>query len=151
MTEIPPNSPLSQFKPRKVLLPVAIGVAVSLYLVFGLSRLDMSGLSQITFTKHLLLGLIISILTVAIRDVAYIYRMWMLTDHKLAWWRCFEVVMLWEFGSSVTPASVGGITAIYVLSKERLSFGKGAAIVLLCSYMDNIAFVVVFTTLFAIF
>ncbi|MBS1618139.1 MAG: flippase-like domain-containing protein [Bacteroidetes bacterium] len=151
MAEIPANSPLSQFRPRRVLVPVAIGVAVTLYLVFGLSRLDMSGLAQISLSQHLAIGVVISILTVAVRDIAYIYRMWLLTDRQLSWWRCFEVIMLWEFGSSVTPASVGGVTAIFVLRKEKLSFGKGAAIVLLCSYMDNIAFILVFSTLFLIY
>ena len=40
--------------------------------------------------------------------------------------------MLWEFGSAVTPASVGGITlALFILNKEKISFGKGAAVQLL--------------------
>ena len=147
MTPSTPHSPLSPFTFRRVLLPVAIGVAVSVYMVVVLSKIDTSKLSQIPLTMHLLYGLILAVLTVTIRDLAYIYRIWQLTDRRLSFFKCFEVIMLWEFGSSVTPASVGGLTAIYFLTKEKISFGKGASIVMLCSYMDNIAFVSVFSFL----
>jgi uncharacterized protein (TIRG00374 family) len=77
------------------------------------------------------------------------YRIWQLTDRKLSIFKCFEVIMLWEFGSAVTPASVGGITlALFILKKEKINFGKGASIIMLCSYLDNLAFVSVFSLLF---
>ncbi|MCW3127741.1 MAG: hypothetical protein JWO03_3399 [Bacteroidetes bacterium] len=149
MTEVTDQNPLSQFRPRRILLPVAIGVGVSLYLIFGLSKMDMSKLSQIPFTGHLVIGLLLALLTVVIRDLAYIYRIWQLTDCKLSFMKCFEVIMLWEFGSSITPASVGGITlALFILKKEKISYGKGTSIIMLCSYLDNIAFVSVFSILF---
>lgn len=149
MTEVSEKNPLSQFTPRRVLLPVAIGVGVSLYLIFGLSKLDMSKLTEIPFTRHLIFGLILALLTVVVRDLAYIYRIWQLTDCRLSFMKCFEVIMLWEFGSSITPASVGGITlALFILKKEKISYGKGTSIIMLCSYLDNIAFVSVFSILF---
>ena len=149
MTEIPANNPLSQFKPSKILLPVAIGIGVSLYLIFVVSKIDMSRLSQIPLTRHLIYGLLLALLTVLVRDLAYMYRIWQLTDRRLSFLKCFEVIMLWEFGSSITPASVGGITlALFILKKEKISFGKGTSIIMLCSYLDNIAFVSVFSLLF---
>jgi len=148
MSETPAN-PLSQFTFRRVLLPVAIGVAVSVYLVFVVLKIDASKLSQIPMSRHLLYGLLLALLTVAIRDLAYMYRIWQLTDRKLSVFKCFEIIMLWEFGSAVTPASVGGITlALFILNKEKISFGKGASIIMLCSYLDNLAFVTVFSLLF---
>ena len=149
MTETPAQNPLSQFRLRKVLLPVAIGIGVSLYLIFVVSKIDASKLSQIPLTRHLLYGLLLALLTVVVRDLAYIYRIWQLTDRKLSFVKCFEIIMLWEFGSSITPASVGGITlALFILKKEKISFGKGTSIIMLCSYLDNIAFVSVFGFLF---
>jgi uncharacterized protein (TIRG00374 family) len=133
------------------MLPVVIGIAVSVYLVVVVSKIDTSKLAQIPLTRHLLYGLLLAILTVTIRDVAYIYRMWQLTDKKLSLFKCFELIMLWEFGSSVTPASIGGVTAVYFISKEKISFGKSASIVMLCSYMDNVAFLTVFSLLFCIY
>jgi uncharacterized protein (TIRG00374 family) len=149
MTEETTKSPLSQFTLRRVLLPVVIGIAVSVYLVVVVSKIDASKLAQIPFSKHLIYGLILAFATVAIRDLAYMYRIWQLTDRKLSVFKCFEVIMLWEFGSAVTPASVGGITlALFILNKEKISFGKGASIIMLCSYLDNLAFVTVFSLLF---
>jgi hypothetical protein len=40
---------------------------------------------------------------------------------------------------------------MYFISKEKISFGKSASIVMLCSYMDNIAFLSVFSILFCIY
>jgi uncharacterized membrane protein YbhN (UPF0104 family) len=149
MTGTTPKNPLSQFTPRRILLPVAIGVAVSVYLVVVVSKIDASKLAEIPVTRHLLYGLLLALGTVAIRDLAYMYRIWQLTDRKLSIFRCFEVIMLWEFGSAITPASVGGITlALFILNKEKISFGRGASIIMLCSYLDNLAFVTVFSLLF---
>lgn len=144
------SNPLSQFTLRRVMLPVVIGIAASAYLVVVVSKIDTSKLAQIPLSRHLLYGLLLAVLTVTVRDLAYIYRMWKLTDHKLSFFKCFEIIMLWEFGSSVTPASIGGITAMFFISKEKISFGKSASIVMLCSYMDNVAFGCVFTLLFLI-
>lgn len=141
------QNPLSQFTFKKVLLPVAIGVAASVYLVVVVSKIDTTKLAQIPLSTHLFYGLLLAILTVSVRDIAYIYRMWLLTDKRLSLFKCFELIMLWEFGSSVTPASIGGLTAIYFISKEKISFGKSASIVMLCSYMDNVAFLFMFSAM----
>ena len=131
------------------MLPVAIGIAVSVYLVVIVSKIDTTKLTQIPLSTHLLYGLLLAILMVTVRDLAYVYRIWKLTDHKLSFFKCLEIILLWEFGSSVTPASVGGITlALFILKKEKISFGKGASMIMLCSYFDNLAFVTVFSSLF---
>ncbi len=149
MTQQEPQNPLSLFTFRRVLLPVVIGIVVSIYLVVVVSKIDASKLAQIPLTRHLLYGLIMAVLMVSIRDLAYIYRIWQLTDRKLSFFKCLEIILLWEFGSSVTPASVGGITlALFILNKEKIRFGKGVSIIMLCSYLDNLAFVSVFSLLF---
>jgi hypothetical protein len=131
------------------MLPVSIGIAVSVYLVVVVSKIDASKLAQIPLSRHLLYGLLLAILMVSLRDLAYIYRIWQLTDRRLSFFKCLEIILLWEFGSAVTPASVGGITlALFILKKEKVSFGKGASIIMLCSYLDNLAFVTVFSLLF---
>jgi glycosyltransferase 2 family protein len=131
------------------MIPIGIGVAVSAYLLYALGRHDLSALQEIVWSQHLVIGIGIALLTILVRDIAYIYRIWQLTGKQLSFGKCFQVIMLWEFGSSVTPASIGGITlALFILHKEKISFGKGAAIVLLCSYLDNIAFVALFSLLF---
>lgn len=149
MADTQSSNPLSLFTLRRVMLPVAIGIAVSVYLVVVVSKIDTTKLSQIPLTMHLVYGLLLAILTVIVRDLAYVYRIWKLTGHRLSFFKCLEIILLWEFGSSVTPASVGGITlALFILRKEKISLGKGASIIMLCSYFDNLAFVTVFSGLF---
>jgi uncharacterized protein (TIRG00374 family) len=149
MSDTQPSNPLSLFTLRRVMLPVVIGIAVSVYLVVVVSKIDTTKLAQIPLTMHLAYGLLLAILTVIVRDLAYVYRIWKLTDHRLSFFKCLEIILLWEFGSSVTPASVGGITlALFILKKEKISLGKGASIIMLCSYLDNLAFVTVFSGLF---
>ena len=74
MTDTTPQNPLSKFTPRRVLLPVVIGLAVSVYLVVVVSKIDASKLSQIPFSRHLVYGLLLAVLTVILRDLAYMYR-----------------------------------------------------------------------------
>ncbi|MFN8309720.1 MAG: lysylphosphatidylglycerol synthase transmembrane domain-containing protein [Chitinophagales bacterium] len=143
------QNPLAQFSRKRIAVPILLGVAASAYLLFVTSHFDYHQLAQIKFSQQLFLGLLIAAITVAVRDLAYIFRIWKLTGEKLSFRKCFEIIFLWEFGSSVTPASVGGITlALFILRKENISYGKGTSIIMLCSYLDNIAFVSVFALLY---
>jgi uncharacterized membrane protein YbhN (UPF0104 family) len=59
--------------------------------------------------------------------------------------------MLWEFGSAITPASVGGISlAFFILHKEGIKPGKATSILMFCTYLDNVAFILVFSLLFGL-
>ena len=79
----------------------------------------------------------------AVRDLAYMYRIIVLTDNKLSWKQAFNVILLWEFSSAVSPSVVGGTgPAIFFLYKEGLSGGKSTAVVLTAIFLDEVFFVV---------
>lgn len=144
---------LSNFSGRKLALPILIAATVSFFLIYQVSKFSTSAdvLSKISFTPKLFAGLGFAFAVVIVRDLAYIYRIWELTDRKLSFKKCFEIIMLWEFGSSITPASVGGISvALYILYKEKINLGKSTSILLLTAYLDNLAFLTVFSFLFLI-
>lgn len=137
------------FSRKKILLPVALGIGISLYLI--LSSAHPGQLKNIPFTWHLPVGLLLAVLAVLTRDIAYIYRIRQLTGKKLSWFKSFEVTMLWEFGSAVTPGAVGGIAlAVFVLKREGVSYGRSTAIIMLSSLLDNLAFVLMYSILFAV-
>lgn len=143
------KNPLSQFTPAKIALPILIGVVVSVLLLYNFSKFNSSRLSAIVFTKQVVAGLCLALLTVIIRDLAYMYRIWLLANRQIPFIRCVEVILLWEFGSAITPASVGGATlAVFILNKEKLSLGKSTSIILMASYLDNIAFILAFSVLY---
>jgi uncharacterized membrane protein YbhN (UPF0104 family) len=77
-----------------------------------------------------------------IRDIAYMYRIKVLSGELITWRRSFPVIMLWEFASAITPTMVGGTAfAFYILNKEKVNMGRSIAVVLTTSFLDELFFV----------
>lgn len=88
----------------------------------------------------------------AIRDLAYIYRLIVLTDSDIGWRQAFNVIMLWEFSSAISPSVVGGTApAIFFLYKEGLSAGKSTAVVLTAIFLDEVFFIITVPIVYFIF
>lgn len=137
------------FSWKSVFVLAGITLSATAYLIYLLTKTDYSALNQIQWNSQILHVLILALGTVIIRDAAYVYRIWELSDRKLTLWQSIEVIFLWEFGSSITPASFGGVSlAFFILYKEGIKPGKATSILMFCSYLDNIAFIVVFSLLF---
>jgi hypothetical protein len=78
----------------------------------------------------------------AMRDLAYMWRIRILTNNELSWRRAFDVIFLWEFASSITPSVVGGAPiAILLLNREGISLGKSTAIILITSLFDELFYI----------
>ncbi|MBO6516428.1 MAG: flippase-like domain-containing protein, partial [Bacteroidia bacterium] len=74
-----------------------------------------------------------------IRDLGYIFRLRILSDKKMSWKQCFQVIMLWEFASAVSPGAIGGTAAaVVIMAQERLKTGLTTAIVLITSFLDEL-------------
>jgi hypothetical protein len=79
---------------------------------------------------------------VVLRDFAYMYRIRVLTENQLSWRKSFDVIMLWEFASAVTPSVVGGSgVAIFILNKEKINLGKSTAIVMVTAMLDELFYI----------
>ena len=80
---------------------------------------------------------------VVLRHLALMFRIKVLTNHKLSWWQSFQVISLWEFGSSVTPSTVGGTAVAYfLLTKEKISAGETISVVLFTIFLDGLFFLI---------
>jgi hypothetical protein len=79
----------------------------------------------ISLSLNLLLWLLLALVMIVIRDLAYMVRIKVLTDNKLHWKNCFEVIMLWEFCSAIVPQLLGGgfAFAIVILRGEKIKLG----------------------------
>ncbi|MGC6532508.1 MAG: lysylphosphatidylglycerol synthase transmembrane domain-containing protein [Flavobacteriales bacterium] len=87
-------------------------------------------------------ALVGALLMVILREAGYTYRMRVLTDKQLSWKQSFQVVMLWEFSSALTPSVVGGSgVAIYFLNKEGLNLGKATATIFVTAMMDELFYI----------
>jgi glycosyltransferase 2 family protein len=131
---------LKNFRPGKIILPVAIGLGVVLFLL--ISNFDKAAYEQISWTGYTTMWIGIAFLMIAIRDVAYMYRIKVLSGELISWRRSFPVIMLWEFASAVTPTMVGGTAfAFFILNKENVNMGRSIAVVLTTSFLDELFFV----------
>lgn len=99
-------------------------------------------LGEQSFDGWAWLALLGALLMVVLRDAGYVYRMRVLTDKQLSWRQCFQVVMLWEFSSALTPSVVGGSgVAIYFLNREGLNLGKSTATIFVTAMMDEMFYI----------
>lgn len=99
-------------------------------------------LKNLDWTSQHLFWIILAIFCMFGRDLAYMWRIRVLTNKQLSWKKSFRVIMLWEFASAVSPGVVGGSAmAMFILKKEQISLGRSTAIVLITALMDNLFFV----------
>ncbi len=128
------------FKFHRVIIPVILGLGVFLYLEFR--DFAPEPYYNINWTAYSAVWIFMAMLMMVTRDVAYMYRIRLLTDKKLSWRKSFDVIMLWEFASAVTPSIVGGsAAALYIVSKEGISTGRSTAIVMITAFLDELFYI----------
>jgi len=132
-----------QLHPRRIIIPVAIGLIVVLWLI--LKDININVLKEIEFTWRSVFWLIVAWLCMVGRDLGYMIRIRILSENDLTWRQAFRVIMLWEFTSAITPSTVGGTAvAVVFIHKEGLSVGRSTAVVLATSFLDELYFVIMF-------
>lgn len=140
------KNPLSLFSFKRIMLPLLIGIGVAFLLI--LKDIDQEGnvLSKLlinwtwTSTFFLFLALCFGVM----RDLMYMYRIRLLSDKRLSWKQAFQVIMLWEFGSAITPSVVGGSAlAFFIVAKEGISAGRSTAIVMITALLDELFYIII--------
>lgn len=135
------NKILKHFNFKKVIIPIVIGIGVAIYLI--LQDFDMQVFRDANWTWLTTFWIFVALLLMAVRHLAYMYRIRLLTDKKLSWKRSYQVIMLWEFASSITPSIVGGsAVALYIVNKEGISMGRTTAVVLITSLLDELFYII---------
>ncbi|MFH1319072.1 MAG: lysylphosphatidylglycerol synthase transmembrane domain-containing protein [Bacteroidota bacterium] len=108
-------------------------------------------LSSINWTWYSTFWMFIALLMMATRDIAYMYRIRILTDNQISWRRSFDVIMLWEFASAITPSIVGGSgIALYILNREGISVGRSTAVVMITAFLDELFYILMVPTILLI-
>lgn len=131
----------------KIIYPIIIGLAVVTYLLQR--EVDVDLFSIITFTWYSTLFIAIAFLMMVVRDVGYMIRLKILSEGDFTWRQCFNVVMLWEFSSAITPSAIGGTgVAIFFVNREGLNIGRSTAVVMATSFLDELYFILMFPLLF---
>lgn len=111
--QIDGNDVIKNFRPGKIVLPVLIGIGVALYLL--ISNFDKEAYEKISWTRYTTFWILLAFVMMAIRDLAYMYRIKVLSGNLISWRRSFPVIMLWEFASAITPTMVGGTALAFFI------------------------------------
>ncbi len=133
------GSVLQNLDSNKIILPVMISLGVLIFLM--IKDFDINSLQSIDWGWMSLVCLIIAALLMVVRHYALMTRLKVLLDHKLSWWQSFQLISLWEFGSAVTPSTVGGTAvALFLITKEKIRAGETIAVVLFTIFLDGCFF-----------
>lgn len=135
------------FTKKRVFFAMSIGLSISIYLV--VKNTDSTILSQINNISFIWLSL--AILMVIFREIGYILRLRILTNKKITFRNCFQVIMLWEFASILTPSVVGGSAiAMYIIHKEGIKAGTATTYVMITALLDELFYILTVPFLFLI-
>ena len=135
-----PGNILQTFSPKRIIWPVLIGVTAASVLLFY--NFDSGVFFRINWSATSTRWILLAFLMVAVRDLAYMYRIRVLTDNFLTWKSCFNVIFLWEFASAVAPPMLGGgfAFAIFIINGAKVKMGKSISVVLFSSFLDGLFF-----------
>jgi len=141
---------LKSIRMSRIIFPILLGLGVVAYLMW--KQYDPEEFANIDWTLHTTFWLFLSFALLMVRHLAYALRLRILSEKAFTFWKCIELVFIWEFSSAVSPTSVGGsAVALFVLSQEKLSTAKTATIVVYSAVMDTIFFITTLPLLMLIF
>lgn len=141
---------LSSISPLHIALAVIIGLAVVVYMFIKEFKFD--EFNKITWDGNVFFWLGMAVVFMCTRHICYMTRLRIVTDGFFSWRKCFELIVLWEFSSAVTPTSVGGsAVALFALSQDKLPPGRTTMIVLYTVILDTLFFLSLILLLFLFF
>jgi uncharacterized protein (TIRG00374 family) len=141
---------LKYFSPKRIAFPLIIGLGISAYFLLKDGDFQAS-VSAIDWTRQSTIWILTAVLLMFIRDFAYMLRLRILSSNQLTWRQSFEIIMLWEFASAVSPGAIGGTAAaVLIMAQEKLDSGLTTAIVLLTSFLDELFYIVTVPLIFLI-
>jgi len=131
---------LKLFSPLRIGITIAIGLLVASYLV--IRDFEVEHFQKIDWTWYSSFWIFVALCMMATRDLAYMYRIRVLTDNQISWRNSFDTIMLWEFASAISPSIVGGSgVAIYIVNKEGVKIGRSTAVVLTSALLDELFYI----------
>jgi uncharacterized protein (TIRG00374 family) len=106
-------------------------------------------LTEISWKPASIFWIFLAMLCMVGRDFFYMLRIRILTKKQLSWKKAFNVILLWEFASALSPGVVGGAAvAMFILNKEKINLGRSTAIVMITALLDNLFFILLIPLVF---
>lgn len=106
-------------------------------------------IQRIEWTGHTFFWIFMALVAMVGRDLAYMWRIRILTHKELSWKRSFFVIMIWEFASALSPGVISGAAvAMFILNREKIAMGRSTAIVIITAFFDNLFYVLLIPLVF---
>ena len=80
------QSVIKSFKSSRIWLPIFLGLGVVIFLLFR--NFDTTALKSITWSVHSFAWLLLAVIILLIRHLAYTLRLWYLADGTIGFWKC---------------------------------------------------------------
>lgn len=129
----------------KALLPIVIGLCVVGYMFWRDAKEENLAevISGIQFSARTWIFIGVAFLFTFGRVFGLSWRFRTLTNRKLSWRNAFEVDLLCEFTSCVTPSAVGGSSlGMVFLNSKGIEFGRATTLMIATLFLDELFFVV---------
>jgi uncharacterized protein (TIRG00374 family) len=134
---------------KRLLFPLVIGVGVAIWLI--IKDFDVNILKTGHWGHQALFCVIIAAMLQVCRDLFYMLRLRVLTEGQLSWRQTFEVIMILEFVTAITPSVVGGsAVAFFIIEREGIPLGRASAIVLITAFLDEMFYLIMVPVVIAI-
>lgn len=149
--EIPQEKEVVQsLRLSRVVVPIMIGLAAVIYLLY--TQFDIKRFREIAWDTRAFLWIGLAFSLLILRHFSYAMRMKAITGYVFSWRKCLELIVLWEFSTTIAPTSKGGpFIMMFALPKEGIAGGKTIAAVLYTIVLDAGFFVILLPTLSAIY
>jgi uncharacterized protein (TIRG00374 family) len=135
------------FNITQILLPVAIGLIVIGWLF--VSEFATESFDRIGFNQYSVGFFLLAFLLMIGREIGLIFRFRTLADKRLTWKQSFNIHILNEFTSAITPSAVGGSAFVVLfLNKEGISVGRSTSIMITNLFLDELFFVLICPIIF---
>jgi uncharacterized protein (TIRG00374 family) len=135
------------FKISQIFIPIILGISVIGWLF--LSEFDVKSFKETDFNLTSLGFILVAILCMFGRDFGMIYRFRLMSNKNLSWRQAFNINVLNEFTSAVTPSAVGGSSLIILfLNKEGISIGRSTSIMISNLFLDELFFIIICPVIF---
>lgn len=133
-----------------MILPVLIGLSGAGYLIY--TKFDYQQFDAIVWDARAW-GLIgAAFLLLLLRHLSYTMRLRAVTGYQFSWLKYAELMVIWEFSTTVTPTSKGGpFVTLFTLSKEGVPGGKAASAIFYTIILDSGFFVLLLPALLGIY
>lgn len=143
----PENELKRHFTPWRVAIPIVIGLAAAGYFIWR--NEGFNSLMNIQWRDGAIWWLLCCAILLFFRVLGYSWRLRVLSSNRFTWKVSFQLTLLWEFASAISPGAIGGTAvALVVLAQEKIKTGVSTAIVLVTSFLDELFFILLVPLVF---